>query len=214
MRIFFGQMRSENAAASQDLHLMKKRSVLVSSSDGNVSAAVLDAAAKTQRPVRFARTAREAFRVLSEHRSDVDVVIVDLDEPMTHALAILSAVDGFGEKPPVIVLTALEQYYVEPIVRWYGCIDCLAKPISSESLVKAIEKAAAKTCTCPQCSCDRWGHPQDAENAGSQQTFTSQIQAMSIPKTMKAAANSQRRQETVCRTSSENLRRVSGQMRS
>ena len=144
---------------------MNKGTVLVSSSDANVSAAVLDVAARTQRLVRFARTPREAFRVLSEHRSDVDVVIADLDEPMTHALAILSAVDGCREKPPVIVLTALEQYYVEPIVRWYGCVDCLAKPISSESLVKAIEKAAAKTCTCPQCSCDRWGHPRNAAKA-------------------------------------------------
>jgi CheY-like chemotaxis protein len=202
MRIFFGQMRSEHAAASLDLHLMKKRSVLVSSSDANVSAAVLDAAAKTQRLARFARTAREAFRVLSEHRSDLDVVIVDLDEPMTHALAILSAVDGCREKPPVIALTALELYYVEPIVRWYGCIDCLAKPILSESLVKAIEKAAAKTCSC------------FSVRVRPGKFMVERCSASGSRSARRQPANSQRRHETVRERPSENLRRVSGQMRS
>jgi DNA-binding NtrC family response regulator len=152
------------------------REVLLISLDSSVGAAVLEAAAEIQRPVQLAKTTREGFRALFEHYTKVDVVIVDL-ESTTHGLAIVEMLTGGCNTPPVITIIGPQQYWMGPIARLRRNGGCTLKPVSSDKLAMAMEKAVNRRGH--QCSCDRWGHLQKRFNqwSGNAQGFAKNDQA-------------------------------------
>ena len=132
---------------------MKENTVLLVDADHDCEGIVSEAAARTGRSVRSVRTSREAFAFLREHIRDISLVIVDVD-PGAHGLALLEAIGACAEKPPMFVLTALEQTYMEPIAREHGAVACLGKPISIEKLSVTIQNVSAER----YATCDYWGH--------------------------------------------------------
>jgi DNA-binding response OmpR family regulator len=68
---------------------------------------------------RLAKTSREAFEILKREIRRLDIVIVDVD-PGAHGLALLEAISGCAERPPIIVVTALEETYMKPITAEHG----------------------------------------------------------------------------------------------
>lgn len=132
---------------------MKNKVILLVDADGDCEEVVSLAAAETDHDLRRVKTSREAFRVLGRQLKELAAVIVDVD-PGAHGLALLEAVSGCAERPPLLVLTALEETYMKHIARKHGATACLGKPISSAKLRTALGNVSG-LCSL---SSDCWGH--------------------------------------------------------
>jgi DNA-binding response OmpR family regulator len=125
--------------------------VLLVDADGDSKGIVLEAAARTGRRVLLAKTSRHAFRILGNQMGRLDAVIVDVD-PGVHGLAVLEAIIGCGDRPPLVVVTALEETYMKPIAMEHGAAACLGKPLDIQKLSLALNAISTQSRTC-----DRWG---------------------------------------------------------
>src|ERR1700686_5226975 len=121
----------------------RKNVVLLVDADGDSESIVLKAAALTLRDVLLVKTSRHAFGILQNEMRRLDAVIVDVD-PGAHGLALLEAISGCAERPPIIVVTALEETYMKPIAAEHGAAACFGKPITIQKLGSAIEDVSAK----------------------------------------------------------------------
>jgi DNA-binding NtrC family response regulator len=133
---------------------MKENVVLLVDADGDSIGIVLEAAARTGYTARLAKTSREAFEILKREIRRLDIVIADVD-PGAHGLALLEAISGCAERPPIIVITALEETYMRPIATKHGAAACLGKPIRIETLKSTLDAMSAKKSQ--MLTCDRWG---------------------------------------------------------
>ncbi len=84
-------------------------------------------------------SAEEALEVLS--KSVPDLILLDLNLPGMDGMQLLSEIKSRWPVPPVIMITAVDDIprVVESIRK--GAFDYLAKPINSQELVLAIERA-------------------------------------------------------------------------
>jgi DNA-binding response OmpR family regulator len=133
---------------------MKNTVVLLVDADGDCEEVAAAAAARSGWQTKWARTSREAFALFKHYLSDFAVVLVDVD-PGAHGLALLEAISGCGERPPMIVLTGLEESYMNAIACEHGAALCLSKPLSSSRLSAALRNV----CSGRISTCDHWGHP-------------------------------------------------------
>jgi DNA-binding NtrC family response regulator len=132
---------------------MKKNIILLVDADADLAAAVLEVASQAGHGVRLAKTSRDAFKVLKDEIDYIDIAIIDVD-PGAHGLALLEAISGREERPPVVVLTALEETYMEPIAERHGAAACMGKPVSVEKLKTMIDQSPRRRATLS----DAWGH--------------------------------------------------------
>ena len=140
---------------------MKPNLILVVDADADTVGSVLEAAARTGHGVRQARASREAFEILKNDLRHLDAVIVDVD-PGAHGLALLEGVSGCRDKPPLVVLSGLEEVYMKTIAAKHGAAACLCKPFSIEQLCSTLTRVIANAPARAECSwCDVWGHPCD-----------------------------------------------------
>ena len=130
---------------------MKEHSILLVDADGDSEGIVSESAALTGRDVLVAKTSRAAFRILGEQMRRLDFVVVDVD-PGAHGLALLEAISSCADRPPIVVITALEETYMEPIARKHGAAACLGKPITVPRLVSTLKDTPTRSLTS-----DRWG---------------------------------------------------------
>jgi DNA-binding response OmpR family regulator len=130
---------------------MKENTVLLVDADGDSEGIVSEAANRTGRDVLVAKTSREAFRILGDQMQRLDLVIVDVD-PGAHGLALLEAISGCADRPPIVVITALEETYMKPISMKHGAAACLGKPITVQQLSSSLNDVSRRSLTC-----DRWG---------------------------------------------------------
>jgi DNA-binding NtrC family response regulator len=130
---------------------MKEQRILLFDADGDSEAIVADAATRTGRDLIVAKTSRAAFRIVGEQMQRIELVVVDVN-PAAHGLALLEAISSCADRPPIVVLTALEEAYMEPIARKHGAAACLGKPITVPRLVSTLKKASMRLLTS-----DRWG---------------------------------------------------------
>ncbi len=137
---------------------MKDKLILLVDADADCGGIVLEAAARTAHGVRLSRDSAQAFRVLSREFDQIDSLIVDVD-PGSHGLALLEAINALHRRPPIIVLTALEESHMEPVVARHGAAACLGKPISINRLCAAIERVTGGEIHGE--SSDTWGHPRE-----------------------------------------------------
>ena len=138
-----------------------KRNILLVDPDGDVGTAVLEAAARTNRSVQFARTVRDAFGLITRDKTDIDAVVVDLDQD-GHGMCMIEAL-SLSDNLPVIALTGFEEAHMKPVTSRHGAADCLGKPLTPEALARAITRVCGSNESSPACSCDRWGHPCSCE---------------------------------------------------
>lgn len=132
---------------------MKKNSILLVDADGDCEELVALATAQTGHELRRVRTSSEAFTVLGRQIRHLAAVIVDVD-PGSHGLALLEAVSSCAERPPMLVLSALEETYMEPIAERHGALACLGKPIGRARLRATLQNL----CVQRSLSSDSWGH--------------------------------------------------------
>ena len=131
---------------------MKGNTLLLVDFDGDAEPVVSEAAKRTGGAVLVAKTSRDAFRILGDQMQRLDLVIVDVD-PGAHGLALLEAISGCADRPPIVVITALEETYMKPISMKHGAAACLGKPITVQRLCSSLNDVSQRSLTC-----DRWGH--------------------------------------------------------
>jgi nucleotide-binding universal stress UspA family protein len=144
------QTPPENDSSS----LILKGAVLLVDADGDCEETVSIAAGLLHLLVLHVKTSREAFPLLTQHIHDLSALIVDVD-PGAHGIALLEAIDGCAERPPMLVLTSLEEAYMQPIAEKHGALFCLAKPLSVTKVRSTLENTLLRRHT----TSDVWGHP-------------------------------------------------------
>ena len=146
---------------------MKEKIILLVDADADCAGIVLEAAARTGHGVWLSRDSREAFDFLNRDFDRIDSLVVDVD-PGSHGMALLSALGALRRRPPVIVVTALEESHMEPVAARHGAVACLGKPLSIEHLRAVINRFVPDE-NDQEISCDPWGHPcgrdMEVENA-------------------------------------------------
>ena len=140
---------------------MKEKIILLVDADADCGGAVLEVAAQLAHGVRLSRNGQEAFRFLQREFDRIDSLIVDVD-PGNGGFAMLAAVNSLPCRPPILVLTALEESHLEPIATRYGAVACLGKPLSLGRLHAAMERIT-RPGSGESLSCDPWGHPRAAD---------------------------------------------------
>lgn len=136
---------------------MKEKVILLVDADADCAGIVLEAGARTGHGVRLSRDSREAFGFLNREFDRIDSLVVDVD-PGSHGMALLAALAALRCRPPVIVLTALEESHMEPVAARHGAVACLGKPGSIERLTAVIDRFVRRE-NDQEISCDPWGHP-------------------------------------------------------
>ena len=136
---------------------MKEKIILLVDADVDCAGVVLEAGARTGHGVWLSRHNRDAFDFLIREFDRIDILVVDLD-PGSHGMALLSALGALRRRPPIIVLTALEESHLEPMAARHGAVACLGKPLSIERLRRVIDRFVRPE-NDQEISCDPWGHP-------------------------------------------------------
>jgi FixJ family two-component response regulator len=133
---------------------MKRSVVLVLDADADTARAVASAATTRNCDLRFVQTSKEFFHFCREDFENVIAIILEID-PGMHGMAILEASDVCENTPPIVVVSALEEHCLGPVVQRHGAIACLGKPLSFTQLGRALDQAVERA-TAPRC--DLWGH--------------------------------------------------------
>jgi DNA-binding NtrC family response regulator len=131
---------------------MKINSVLLIDADGDCEEPVSAAAVQIGHRAQWVRTSQEAFAILTADLQRLALVIVDVD-PGSHGLALLEAISACADRPPVVVIAALEEAYMKSIAEEHGAAACLGKPLAVEKLKSTMTHALAHR----SLTCDRWG---------------------------------------------------------
>ena len=133
---------------------MKRNVVLVLDADADTARAVASAALTRNCDLRFVQTSKEFFHFCREDFANVIAIILEID-PGMQGMAILEASDVCENTPPIVVVSALEEHCLGPVVQRHGAIACLGKPLSFTQLGRALDQAVERA-TAPRC--DLWGH--------------------------------------------------------
>src|SRR5438105_5317927 len=133
---------------------MKRNIVLVLDADADTARAVASAAATRNCDLRLVQTSKEFFHFCSQDFENVTAIVLDVD-PGMHGMAILEALDACENTPPIIVVSALEEHRLGPVVQRHGAMACLGKPLSFTRLGRALDQAGERAAA-PRC--DLWGH--------------------------------------------------------
>jgi Response regulator len=133
---------------------MKRNVVLVFGCRCRYGRAVASAATTRNCDLRFVQTSKEFFHFCREDFENVIAIILEID-PGMHGMAILEASDVCENTPPIVVVSALEEHCLGPVVQRHGAIACLGKPLSFTQLGRALDQAVERA-TAPRC--DLWGH--------------------------------------------------------
>ena len=136
------------------------KNILLIDADGDSVGLVMMAAARGGHAVRLATRSDEAFKILHCGLYDIDLVVLDAD-PGGHPMALLEAMSGYSNPPPVVVLTGLEEEYMSGVVAGHGAAACIGKPLSVEKLRSIIARLSPERRGRCGCSCDAWGHVQE-----------------------------------------------------
>ena len=136
---------------------MTRNIILVLDADADTAGAVASVAAGVNCDIRFVRTSKDFFHFCHEDFENVAAIILDVD-PGVHGMAILEALDACENKPPIIVVSGLEEYRLNSVVvQQHGAIACLGKPFSFLRLAHAVEEALTLSAAAAP-RCDIWGH--------------------------------------------------------
>jgi DNA-binding NtrC family response regulator len=102
--------------------------------------------------VVMAKNSREAFEIIGNRLWRLDLIVVDVDAE-GHGLALLEAISACAQRPPIIVVTALEEVYMKAIAAAHGAAACLGKPLKRAKLLTTCRRVSANK----GLTCDRWG---------------------------------------------------------
>ena len=131
---------------------MEDKSLLLLDADSDCERLLSEVAAHTDFRVLLAKTSRDAFEIIRKEFANLKMIVVDVD-PGAHGIALLEAISACAERPPMIVVTALEEIYMQPIAAEHGAAACLGKPLRLERMLSTIEEVSQHH----GLTSDRWG---------------------------------------------------------
>lgn len=88
---------------------------------------------------------QEAVDVFSEHHNSIDCVLLDLSMPQLSGEETLSVIQKIRTDIPTIMMSGYSEQEVVDRFQDAGIAGCLQKPISSDVLLEAIQKAILKS---------------------------------------------------------------------
>ena len=144
-------MNTTSEALQAGRAITKGNVVLLVDADGDSTSTVSEAAAGIGCDVLLAKTSREAFGILRTQMRRLNSVIADVD-PGAHGLALLEAISSCADRPPIVVITSLEETYMKAIAMEHGAAVCLGKPILIQRLRSDLNAVLMHSRTS-----DRWG---------------------------------------------------------
>lgn len=133
------------------------KNILLLDPDSDSVGVLVRTAALTGHAVRLATRTDDAFRILNHNFDDIDVVVVDA-HPEAHPMVLVEAINGCERRPPVIVLTGLEEEHMKRIAATHGAAACLGKPLTVEKTKSILDHLPQQRQHRRACSCDAWGH--------------------------------------------------------
>lgn len=148
-RAFRKDCRACKRQAGQPCHM---KMILLVDADGDCEHAFSRITGDGDYEVLLAKTSREAFEIIGNRLWRLDLIVIDVD-PGAHGLALLEAISACAQRPPIIVVTALEAIYMKPIAAAHGAASCLGKPLNRSKLLATCRRVSADK----GLTCDRWG---------------------------------------------------------
>jgi DNA-binding NtrC family response regulator len=85
-----------------------------------------------------------AIEILTEKKTPIDLVIIDLSMPAVSGLTTVNAIHYYYPKLPIIVLTAFGSPEVKAECLREGAVAFLEKPLNSHALIDAIRNVFAR----------------------------------------------------------------------
>ena len=131
---------------------MPTRLLLLVDADADCEHVVSQAASRANYKMLLAQTSAAAFQIIRQEIRHLDLIIIDID-PGAHGLALLEAITACAERPPIVVVTALEEVYMESIAAEHGAAACLGKPLRLPRLLTALCDISMHR----GLTCNRWG---------------------------------------------------------
>jgi DNA-binding response OmpR family regulator len=112
--------------------------ILLLTLDPIVEEAMTEALLETGGTVCLARTADDAMRIVCSNSSELELAVIDFDHG-SNGMTLISAINTCADHHlPMLVLTPPGEEHGKFVARANGAAECLAKPISTAQMTKAI----------------------------------------------------------------------------
>jgi DNA-binding NtrC family response regulator len=123
---------------------MNRGLILLLALDPMVEEAMTEALLETGGTICLARTADDAMRIVCSNASELELAVIDFDHG-SNGMTLLSAIDTCANHHlPMLVLTPPGKGHARFVARANGAAECLAKPISTAQMAKAISSCRSK----------------------------------------------------------------------
>ena len=132
---------------------MKKKIMALVDADGDCKDLVSIAADHLGQRVKYVKTGEEALAILENEMPNLAAIIVDVD-PGIYGLTLLETISDLSDRPPILVITALEESYMKTVSRKHGATRCLGKPLTIRRLQSELRDVAESGAL----TSDRWGN--------------------------------------------------------
>jgi DNA-binding NtrC family response regulator len=119
---------------------IRNKSILVIDDDTNMLRALKKVLSSEGASVTCAEWAGDAIDLLTERRTQIDLVITDLRMPLVSGLTVVYAVHQVFPSVPVIVLTAFGSRQLRDACLQEGAAAFLEKPLDTIQLLAALER--------------------------------------------------------------------------
>ncbi|MFD1772187.1 response regulator transcription factor [Sphingobacterium suaedae] len=116
--------------------------ILIAEDDELILRTIEHKLVKEGHEVILTRNGKDAIETIRD--SDVDLVITDIMMPFASGIEILSAIQGFEKKIPVLVLSSMGQEEVVVDAFDMGASDFMVKPFSPNELILRIKRLITK----------------------------------------------------------------------
>jgi DNA-binding response OmpR family regulator len=112
--------------------------ILLLTLDPMVEEAMTEALLETGGTVCLARTADDAMRIVCSNSRELELAVIDFDHG-SNGMTLISAINTCADHHlPMLVLTPPGEEHGRFVARANGAAECLAKPISTAQMTKAI----------------------------------------------------------------------------
>jgi DNA-binding response OmpR family regulator len=117
---------------------MNPRVMLLLTLDPMVEEAMAEALLETGGTICIARTAGDTMRIVCSNASELELAVIDFDHG-SNGMTLISAINTCADHHvPILVLTPPGEEHGRFVAHANGAAECLAKPISTPQMAKAI----------------------------------------------------------------------------
>jgi DNA-binding response OmpR family regulator len=118
--------------------------ILLLTLDPMVEEAMTEALLETGGTICLARTADDAMRIVCSNSRELELAVIDFEHG-SNGMTLISAINTCADHHlPMLVLTPPGEGHGRFVARANGAAECLAKPVSTAQMTKAISTCRSK----------------------------------------------------------------------